>query len=125
MKSFEYTLEEGLIVLMPDGGITSRSYPEIESMIADNVPRGYTKVIADMARVEFIDSSGLDFLLRLKKMIESAGGCLEALNPSYYIKKTLKAMHLDRFFNISLDAEGASIEICNNGAGVRIPVHLN
>ena len=125
MNIIEYTMEEGVIVLIPDGSITSRSYPEIEKKIADNVPRGFKKVVADMGRVEFIDSAGLVFLLRLKKLIESAGGFLEILNPSYFIKKTLKTMHLDRFFNISLGSDGVSVEFCDNGAGVQIPVHLN
>jgi anti-anti-sigma factor len=125
VETFEFAIEEGVIVLLPDGDVTSRSYPDIECMVGENLSRGFNTIVAVMDRVDFIDSAGLVFLLRLKKMVETSGGILLLNNPSYFVQKRLKELYLDRIFNVVRDGEYSCIDIRDSSAGKKmVPVKL-
>ena len=61
MDTFEFAIEDDMFVLLPHGEITSRSYPEIERIITDNISCGVKTIIAVMDRVDFIEQSGFLF----------------------------------------------------------------
>jgi anti-anti-sigma factor len=125
MKSFELATEEGIVVLLPEGDITARTYPEIESRISEKLQCGVTVVVAVMDRVDSIDIAGLGFLFRLKRMIEMKNGNFFILNPSYYVEKTLKSAGGAGLMCISTDESVSSINIHDNSSDVRyLPVNL-
>ena len=100
-----------MIVLLPEGEMVSRAYPETEKEVAEEMSAGRTKVMLNMERVGFIDSAGIIFLLRLKNIVASRGGCLIVYNGQRNVESTLIKSKLEKVLNISKDAEQCLIDI--------------
>ena len=61
---------------------------------------GFTDVIVDFERVEFIDSAGIGTLISLSRLMKDNGGSLQLRNLGDNIKRVLSMSHLDKFFDI-------------------------
>jgi anti-sigma B factor antagonist len=57
-------------------------------------------VVLDLARLDFIDSTGLAALLAGHKRLDEAGGRLELANPPRMLVKMLKLVGLDGVLNV-------------------------
>lgn len=64
---------------------------------------GSGHVLLDLSDVEFIDSSGVGFLIRLRKLARASGQRLILVSPSKPVEATLKLMRLRDFFIIARD----------------------
>ncbi len=60
--------------------------------------------LLDMTNVETIDSTGVAMLLRLQRKIRSAGRHLVLLSPPAHVRRALRLMRLDGFFEVAEDA---------------------
>jgi len=112
MKNYEIFSGKDLIVAAIEGEIVSRAYPDIEKEIVMNLNNiGNKKVVFNMEKVGFIDSSGIIFLLRLKSMISSGGGFMVIYNLQQNIEKSLVKLRLNKVLNLSKDAEQCFIDL--------------
>ncbi len=57
--------------------------------------------VLDMSRVQFIDSTGIGALIRLKKKLHERGNQLVLLSPTSFVRSALGLMHLQNFFGIA------------------------
>lgn len=64
-------------------------------------------IIADVTQVQFIDSTGLGFLLRLLKMMRSEQRQLVLVAPTQYVQRALEMMRLTSMFTIAADVPAA------------------
>jgi anti-sigma B factor antagonist len=69
------------------------------SVIAD-----HPRVIIDLGKLEFCDSSGLRVLLRLRKKCDTRGGWLILCEPRGAVARLLYLMQMDQHFIIWEDA---------------------
>jgi len=63
--------------------------------------------LLDMAAVEFIDSTGVGFLIQLQKKLHAAGRHLVLVAPSLIVQRALRLMHLEDFFASTPDLAAA------------------
>jgi anti-sigma B factor antagonist len=75
-----------------------------------------TRVIMDLAGVEFIDSSGLRAVLHLHRELADEGGVLVLLHPSEDVQHVLALTGLDQHLNVASDAEQATALLAGGGA---------
>ena len=75
--------------------------------IRDLVDRGHTRIVMEMGRVEFVDSSGLSVLVSAVKAARSAGGdvVLSALTPQ--VQALVELTRLHHLFEIFADEASA------------------
>ena len=55
-----------------EGELTSRCYPAFEEKLKDDCEKG-KKIVFIMDNVDFIDSIGVVFLLRMRELVEAGG----------------------------------------------------
>lgn len=71
------TYAEGIYVLKPEGSIDADSdtsfYKEVEPLLENA-----RVLLFDMTRLEYIDSTGLASVLKIRKLLENSGGSLIA-----------------------------------------------
>jgi len=64
--------------------------PEVRQIIRQGLDAGVPKIIIDMRKVDYIDSSGIGTLVMAMKGIQRTGGKLEVLGVPEQAKKLLK-----------------------------------
>ncbi len=67
------------------------------------------RIVADLANVDYLSSSGVALLLGLKRRVESRGGKIVYYNIQPMVKDLLTVMKLDRFFNLA-DSEALALD---------------
>ncbi|THB67931.1 MAG: anti-sigma factor antagonist [Desulfovibrio sp.] len=81
--------------------ITTDLKKAIEKAMADET---FDALVADLAQVTFMDSSGIGFLVALNTKIMGTGKKMYLLSPSTQVRKTFELVQLSNFFTI-LDSE--------------------
>lgn len=61
---------------------------------------GFKILVLDLSKVNFIDSSGIGFLVSLASRLRNAGVDFRMLKPSVQVGKTLELVQLKSYFNI-------------------------
>ncbi len=62
--------------------------------------RGKGKVVFDLSRVRFVDSSGLGAILGCLRVIEGGGGGLKLCGLSPEVKKAVELVRMDRLVDV-------------------------
>jgi len=73
----------------------------------DEMDLGRKHLLLDLGGVEFIDSSGMGWLVGLKKRIRATQGQLILVNPSAAVQRALSLMRLEEFFARAPDVASA------------------
>ena len=95
------------VVLELEGRLTAAVAPQLRAEVADLVAAGCTSVAVDLARVDFIDSSGLGALIGALKATRVAGGDLRIAAAGDQVRQVLRLTNLDRVLLIYPSADGA------------------
>ena len=105
MDSLRIEKKEDGLFLVFNGEITLEITTDLKKDIdASLVEADYEALVADLARVTFMDSSGIGFLVALNTKIMGLGKKMYLLKPSSQVRKTFELVQLSNFFNI-LDNE--------------------
>ncbi|MDQ1084549.1 MULTISPECIES: STAS domain-containing protein [Microbacterium] len=95
------------VVLEIEGRLTAAVAPQLRNEVADLVAAGRTNVAVDLAKVDFIDSSGLGALIGALKATRVAGGDLRIAAAGDQVKQVLRLTNLDKVLAMYPDAERA------------------
>ena len=98
---FEAEFSGGLLAVRILGEIDHHSAlglrQGIDALIAENRPE---RLVIDLSRVDFMDSSGLGLILGRYAEVKKVGGDMVVLNPSKNVMKILKLAGADRMIKI-------------------------
>jgi anti-sigma B factor antagonist len=75
----------------------------LRSLIRDLVSYGDKQILFNLRDVDYIDSSGLSFLVTAYTSVRKAGGDLKLLNASVKVRDVMKYMKLDKVFDMLVD----------------------
>ncbi|WZH38747.1 MAG: STAS domain-containing protein [Microbacterium enclense] len=95
------------VVLGVEGRLTAAVAPQLRAAVSDLVAGGRTRLVVDLAKVDFIDSSGLGALIGALKATRVAGGDLRIAAAGEQVRQVLRLTNLDRVLHVYSDAEGA------------------
>ena len=95
LKSFE---RDGVTVFQVGGEINISTSPELKKLFEKQPSK---KLIVDLEKVSYIDSSGLATLVEILKKIKSQGGTLGLAGMSEKVKSLFEITKLDKLFVIS------------------------
>ncbi|MGN6607929.1 MAG: STAS domain-containing protein [Jatrophihabitans sp.] len=87
-----------LAVVSPVGRLNMASAPQLTTAVADIVAGGTHQVVVDLARTDFIDSSGLGALVASLKRCRKAGGDLLLAAPQGQVLFALENTNLLKVF---------------------------
>jgi anti-sigma B factor antagonist len=96
----------------PDGGTVLRIHGELDIGTAEQLRRGAgpyldagRRLLLDLSRVTFCDSTGLAVLVGFHKRLAASGGRLELSSPVPRVRQLLAITGLDRVFTIRADSD--------------------
>ena len=87
---------DGWSVVAVGGDLDLTSAPQLRTEVVALVARGATRVVLDLAGVEFCDSTGLGAVIGALKRVRSHDGELRLAAPSPPIHRLLELTRLDR-----------------------------
>ena len=99
MERFMLTHSADGIIVIPDMYIDCHTYPKIETKLSRLI-RNETCVSINLRHVDYIDSAGVGFLLRVKNLTEMRGGRFELLHASSRLRRVFKKLQLIKILNI-------------------------
>lgn len=105
--SIRIKYEEDYVIVLPDEEIEVYNISEIKEVLFDIIEKGNRRLVMDMSRVEYIDSSGLGVLVSVLKKVKHAEGKLVLISPKSSVKQILSLTNLDKVFNIQDNLENA------------------
>ncbi len=83
------------------GQLDLSSVGRLVSQAADVIRQGRTRIILDLAGVEFVDSAGLAGLLNVLRRADRAGGGMVLVHVSADLLRILSLTRLDREFSFA------------------------
>jgi anti-sigma B factor antagonist len=84
-----------------NGPIDLASAPGIERMLTLRVATAEEAVALDLSGTEFIDSSGLSMLVRLRHKAHARGLALVLVDPSPAVRRLLEITRIERLFTLA------------------------
>lgn len=87
-------------ILAPKLSLTYQNGEEIEAMIRDRLDQNKTEIILDFKSIPFIDSEGLELLLRMQGAVKDRGGSLKLIGLNAVCRDILKATKLIKVFRV-------------------------
>ena len=101
IKSYD---TEGVFILEVSGEINITSSPELKKCFEKNPGK---KMVVDLEKVTYIDSSGLATLVEMLKKTKSQGGSLGLYGMSEKVKSLFEITKLDRLFSVFQNQQDA------------------
>lgn len=93
-------LREGFLILHLEGELDTYNCGQLRSAIVERADQGQYRIIVDMARVDYIDSTGLGSLVGGLKRVSEHGGEMRIVCHNPQIVKVFEITGLDRIFSI-------------------------
>ena len=106
MERFEVTTStaDGVATVMLEGELDIATAPLLDATLADVERNGTGTVLLDLARVQFIDSTGLRSLLSARQRAEAAGRKLRLANLTVDVERVFDVTGVRRIFDIASPA---------------------
>lgn len=103
MTSFETTTttDDGVVTVALDGELDIASAPLLDAALADVERGGERTLLLDLARVRFMDSTGLRTLLSARRRAEAAGRSLRLANLPPDVERVFEVTGVGRIFDIA------------------------
>lgn len=91
---------DGVIIFDIDGEIDLYNAPEIKDSIKEQMDSGNKKIIINLEKVSYIDSSGIGALISSLSNLKKIGGGLKIIHVYDSVKKVFELTKLTSFFEI-------------------------
>lgn len=96
-----------LEMLSMDGDLDFHSSPEVRAALAKVVEKQPKKVLIDLAKVSYIDSSGLATFVELFQKLKRYGGKLILFNLNPAVRSVFEIAKLDSIFHLAVSEKDA------------------
>lgn len=101
-REFAVNVEDGddQLTVSIEGEVDLYTAPRLREHLDDAVDRGAERVVVDLTKMDFIDSTGLGVLVGAQKRLREAGGEMTLRNPSRSTHKILEIAGLTQLFTV-------------------------
>jgi anti-sigma B factor antagonist len=96
-------------VVTVGGEIDLYTAPQLRNELVESLEAGTRRLVIDMSRAEFCDSTGISVLLSAMKRSRDRGGDLELVAPKPAVMKVLQVTGLDEVFVIHPDLDALPV----------------
>jgi len=88
--------EAGRVVVVAIGEVDVYTAPQLDAELSRLTTEGRTDLVVDLARVDFLDSTGLSVLVKALKRVREADGRLDVVVTSERVAKVFRITGLDQ-----------------------------
>jgi len=99
--------KSGLMICRVEGEIDINTAPDIKKAFEKILAKREPKVVVNLSKVTYVDSSGLATLVEILKNMRSYGGKLKLTNLSPKIRSLFEITKLEKLFDIIAEEEEA------------------
>lgn len=99
--------KDGVTILKLEGDLDNQSLPIARQALAAAVDAGKKRLLFDLERVDYVDSSGLGFFIATLKRVKEIGGEVKLLKLNAYMLGIFRLIHLDYVLDLYDDPEKA------------------
>ena len=92
--------EGGVTVATLEGQLDAANLDGAKAEIEGRVDEGALKLCINLGALDFINSSGIGYLVAVYKRLKQEGGKLVLSEPSRVLKSTIRTLGLDRIFEV-------------------------
>jgi len=82
------------------GEFDAFNLPPIQKAVDEILDRGETRLVLQLARLTFLNSSALGYLIKVRRRAQEAGGDCVLAEPGRFVRKLLATVGLDRLYSI-------------------------
>jgi len=100
--------DETTCVLEIEGEVDVYTSPQLKQDLVQLAERGVKRVIINLSKVEYLDSTGLGVLIGGLKRLREAGGNLALVGPGMRIQRIFEITGLNKIFDIYQTEEEAA-----------------
>lgn len=93
--------EQSVTVVELEGRVDARSTTEGKAKLYDIIERGNTKLVLNLAAMEFIDSAGLGMLVSCMRRTAAEGGDLRLADVPPFCQSIFELTRLVRLFDVT------------------------
>ena len=111
---------QGVTVVRLGGRFDAHEVPDVRKALGDVTGQGNSKILVNLAEVNFIDSSGLATLVQGMKHCRSAGGDLYLSDLRQPVRVIFELTRLDRAFGVYGSEAEAMAALATQPAGQAI-----
>lgn len=90
-----------------NGAIDLHVSPEVRAALRQIVDEKPKRLVVDLSKVPYVDSSGLAVLIGAKQELEAGGGTFMLAAPQPAVRTILESARLDQYFKLVEDVEAA------------------
>jgi len=90
-----------------DGDFGSHNFWEVQAEIEGILEAGCTRLVLNVGRMTFINSSALGYLIKTWKHLNPQGGHVVLSEPTAFMTRTMSVLGLDTVFKVYPDDETA------------------
>ena len=94
-------------VFAPEGAIDLHVAPETRAALRELIDEKPKRLIVDMSKVPYVDSSGLAVLIGAMQSLEHDGGRFMLAGPQEAVRVILESARLDQYFHVYPDIDAA------------------
>ena len=94
-------------VFSPEGAIDLHVSPEVRASLRELIDKKPKRLIVDMSRVPYVDSSGLAVLIGAMQSLEHDGGVFMLAGAQQTVRTILESARLDQYFRLYPDIDAA------------------
>lgn len=105
--SLKVETKNGSAVCYVEGEIDINTSPDIKKSFDKLISIKSPKIVVNLAKVTYVDSSGLATLVEILKNMRSYGGKLKLSNMSVKVKSLFEITKLEKLFDIAVSEEEA------------------
>ena len=107
---------KGLMVCYVSGEVDINQSPDIKRDFDKLISKKEPKIVIDLSKVTYVDSSGLATLVEILKKMKQYGGRMKLAGLSPKVKSLFEITKLDKLFEIALTEDEAILSFANKTA---------
>ncbi len=94
--------------LTPDFALLGDEMQRMDQEVRNSLEKEELRLVIDLHHVPYIDSAGLEKLVRYSEQIRRRGGNIKLSNPNPLLNEILEVTRMTRYFDIFFDLEKAA-----------------
>jgi anti-anti-sigma factor len=87
---------DGRAAVAVGGEIDFATHRSLLSALTDLIEQGRPRIVLDLSRVSFCDSTGLGVMVQIRQRVVGVGGWLRLAGPTEPVRRALEITNLDR-----------------------------
>lgn len=95
-------------ILSVDGRLDSVSGPHFEQAVNEQIGAGYSRLVADLKKVAYLNSTGIKVLTKATQQTRQHGGDFRIANARAYVKHALHLAGVDSIIKMYPNVVGAT-----------------